>query len=777
MSALTYLVIVAAANAWMAAATSPDESGPAVIPLPAKLVASPGSFRITSATRIVVDLRPEVRAIGEALKAYLHQATGLTCECIDFAGGLSPENAIHLSGPTGAGRDESYGLRVRPNTVSLEAESPEGLFRGVQTIRQLLKRGIMHTRLPESSAKGAADSRYDTYWTMPCVQISDAPRHLHRGMLLDCGRHFMPVEFVKRYIDLLAYHKMNVLHWHLTEDQGWRIEIKKHPKLTEIGAWRKATRDDERPRDAQGRYGGFYTQEQIRDVVAYAKSRYVTVIPEIEMPGHALAALAAYPELSCNGKPLEVCTQWGVFDDVYCAGNDKVFDFLQDVLGEVIDLFPGTYIHVGGDECPKTRWEKCPKCQARMKAEHLKNEHELQSYFIRRIEAFLNGKGRRLIGWDEILEGGIAPNATVQSWRGMDGAIAAATAGHDVICSPTSHCYLDYAQWDTPGEPTFMGYVPLETTYSFEPTPPSLKPDQARHILGVEGNLWSEHAPPSRVDWQVFPRLCAVAEVGWSPKASRDMSDFQRRMRTHFKRLDALGVTYFIPPPALERPHTGFIDAVDVAFTEPFGGGEIRYSLDGSEPTVKSLRYTQPFPLNATTPVNAVTLLPSSRRSNVSRWLFKKLRINQPAPLEGGGKGLKADYFEGDWKKAPDFAVLKPTSTGVTPRIDLSAARRDRGFSLRLSGFIRVPSDGVYTFYVKADDGCRLRVGTQDPAEVETRAGRPEQNAGAWLKPGLHPILIEYHQVDGPRELSVTYEGPGIARQPIPAEALSHAGR
>jgi hexosaminidase len=369
-------------------------------------------------------------------------------------------------------------------------------------------------------------------------------------MLLDCGRHFMTKDFVKRYIDLLAYHKLNVLHWHLTEDQGWRIEIKKYPRLTAEGAWRPATRADEQPRDDRGCYGGFYSQDDIREVVAYAASRYVTIVPEIELPGHCLAALAAYPELSCTGGPLAVATQWGIYDDVYCAGNDRVFEFLDDVLTEVVALFPAPYIHVGGDEVPKTRWQACPKCQARMKAEHLADERELQSYFIRRVEQMLTKRGRRLIGWDEILEGGLPPRATVQSWRGMDGALAAARAGHDVISSPTSHCYIDYPQGPDPTMPTWMKQITLETIYSFEPTATELTAEQARHVLGAEANLWTEYAPQPHVDHQAFPRLCALAELTWSPAEKRDFGDFSRRMGVHYQRLDALGVEYYVAPQA-----------------------------------------------------------------------------------------------------------------------------------------------------------------------------------------------------------------------------------
>jgi hexosaminidase len=526
-------IVIGSGQASAGAQPAPT-SAPAIVPRPAELKLLAGQVQIHSSTFILVpEDKPEVRPVADYLADLLRQLTGYAVPMRNKKTGertYIPGGGIFLSLRSGPAPvdDESYHLTIQPDTVVLNARNPCGLFHGVQTLWQLLGDG------PD--------------WRLPALEIRDQPRYRWRGMLLDCGRHFMTKDFVQRYIDLLAYHKMNVLHWHLTDDQGWRIEIKKYPKLTAVGAWRQATREDEQPRDAAGRYGGFYTQDDIRQIVAYAKSRFVTIVPEIEMPGHCQAALASYPELSCTGGPFQVGTKWGVYDDVYCAGNDRTFEFLQDVLTEVLDLFPSEFIHIGGDEVPKTRWKACPKCQARIKAEGLKDEAELQSYFIRRIEKFLNSKGRRLVGWDEILEGGLAPNATVQSWRGMDGAIAAARAGHDVVSSPTSHCYLDYPQFPAPTT-QYAPVTTLQTTYSFEPTPAGLTAEQAKHILGAEGNMWTERAPQDRVDYMVFPRLCALAEVAWSPKELRDWDDFAARMKAHYQRLDALGVRYAKPPP------------------------------------------------------------------------------------------------------------------------------------------------------------------------------------------------------------------------------------
>ena len=582
----------------LSGATAGADTSPAIVPRPAEMTRSAGEFRLSDTTAIMLrSTHPEARIVAEYAAECLRRETGLPLPVRTLARGELGAGHIVFATAVSQGSSgiESYSLSVTPKVASLFAQEPRGLFLGVQTLRQML-------------------ARRDA-WCLPCVRINDQPRYRWRGMLLDCGRHFMTKDFVKRYIDLLAYHKMNVLHWHLTEDQGWRIEITKYPRLTEIGAWRG---------EGDDRYGGFYTQEDIREIVAYAQARYVTIVPEIEMPGHSVAALAAYPGLSCTGGPFEVTTRWGVHSDVYCAGNERTFEFLQDVLSEVIELFPSEYIHIGGDECPKARWEACPKCQARINAEGLDSEHELQSYFIRRIERFLSARGRRLVGWDEILEGGLAPNATVQSWRGLSGAIAAAKAGHDVICSPTSHCYLDYAQSRAPGEPTQMGFISLETAYAFEPTPPQLTPAQARHVLGVEGNMWTEHAPQKRVDWQVFPRLCALSEVMWSPPELRDWDDFQRRMMTHYHRLDALGVTYFLAPPCCLTSEREFTNQVKLVLDNPFGRGVVRYTLDSSDPTADSPKYERPIPLTETTTIRAQTFLENGRTSDVAEFQFSK---------------------------------------------------------------------------------------------------------------------------------------------------------
>ncbi|HEX3766983.1 MAG TPA: beta-N-acetylhexosaminidase, partial [Puia sp.] len=426
----------------------------------------------------------------------------------------------------------AYRLSVNKKGIYIAGDNETGVFYAIQSLIQLLP-------MPSGGRE----------LSIPYVEINDRPRFAYRGLMLDVGRHIMPVPFVKKFIDYLAMHKMNEFHWHLTEDQGWRIEIKKYPRLTEVGAWRDGTVIGKRPWKGNDniRYGGFYTQDQIREVVAYASKRYITVIPEIEMPGHGSAAIAAYPWLSCfpnektnipdsllseegkksNGKL--VYEKWGVAEDVFCAGNDSVFGFLQDVIDEIIPLFPSKYIHVGGDECPKTNWKRCPRCQKRIQDLGLKDEHELQSYFIQRMEKYINSKGKTLIGWDEILEGGLAPNAVVMSWRGEKGGIEAAKQKHTVIMTPTTYVYLDYSQSKHDDSLVIGGYLPLEKVYQYDPVPSVLSVADGRYILGAQANIWTEYmTSPSKIEYMIFPRVDALSEVLWSPKSAKNWLDFKR---------------------------------------------------------------------------------------------------------------------------------------------------------------------------------------------------------------------------------------------------------
>ena len=491
-----------------------------VVPMPLEITAaSQGSFLLKSGETICYTAGNEkMKKNAEFLAAFIKEQTGIALKVAEGDG----EEGIVLRLGLEADSPEAYRLKVDDRKVEISAPSEAGVFYGIQTLRKSVS---VH------EGAGAVE--------LPAVEINDSPRFSYRGMMLDVGRHMFSMDEIKTYIDMLALHHINRFHWHLSEDQGWRIEIKKYPKLTEIGAWRDRTVIGRNTEEYDNtRYGGFYTQEQAKEIVKYAGERYITVIPEVDLPGHMLAALAAYPEMGCTGGPYEVCPRWGVFEDVLCIGNEKSMQFLEDVMAEIIDIFPSKYIHIGGDEAPRTRWEKCPKCQARIRTEKLKAdknhtaEDRLQSYCMTRIEKLLNSKGRQIIGWDEILEGDVAPNATVMSWRGSAGGIKAAQLGHDVIMTPNDYCYFDYYQSeDTRHEPFAIGgFVPLEKVYSLNPTA-SLTEEQAKHILGTQANLWTEYIPTSeQVEYMVLPRMAALAEVQWTQLEKKDYTNFTTRL-------------------------------------------------------------------------------------------------------------------------------------------------------------------------------------------------------------------------------------------------------
>ena len=528
-------LLLMSALALSACGSEPPHS---IVPIPRSFEAVDGAFVLDASSAITLTdpSDTEAREVVELWAGAARVGTG-------FVLPFSADGALRV-GVDGSGGPESYRLTVSESGISIVAGDHSGLFYGFQTLSQLLPPG-----LGDGAGRGRGAGLAAVPLEVRSVRIDDAPRFSYRGMHLDVARHFFGPDFVKRYIDMLARYKINRFHWHLTEDQGWRIQIDRYPLLTEVGAYRAQTHVGHSRDDFNGdgqRYGGFYTKYEIRDIVAYAEARYVTIVPEIEMPGHSLAALAAYPELACTPGPFEVGMTWGVFEDIYCP-SEETFKFLQNVLTEVIELFPGELIHVGGDEAPKDRWEESELVQRLKKREGLADEHEVQSWFIQRIERFLNANGRRLIGWDEILDGGVAPNATVMSWRGTEGGIEAARQGHDVVMTPYSHLYLDFYQTaDQEGEPLAIGgFLPLDTVYSYEPVPAELTSTEARHVLGAQANVWTEYmTTEDHVEYMVFPRMLALSEVVWSPSEIRDYRGFVERLDWHFNRLEALGVNY-----------------------------------------------------------------------------------------------------------------------------------------------------------------------------------------------------------------------------------------
>ena len=574
-----------------------------VVPMPLEInTTQQASFLLKSGVTVYYPAGNEkMQRNAEFLASYVKAQTGIELQVQAGEGG---KGGIVLQLGLANDNPEAYQLKVDASQVVISSPSEAGVFYGIQTLRK------------------AVDVAEGSNVELPAVEIKDQPRFGYRGMMLDVGRHFFSMDEIKTYIDMMALHNINRFHWHLSEDQGWRIEIKKYPKLTEIGSMRKETVIGHNSGKYDGKpYGGFYTQEQAKEIVAYAAERYITVIPEIDLPGHMQAALAAYPELGCTGGPYEVWTQWGVSDNVLCAGNDQTIQFIKDVLAEIVEIFPSEYIHVGGDECPKVKWSTCPKCQARIKALGLKSdnkhtkEERLQSYVIHEAEEFLNSKGRKMIGWDETLEGGLAPNATVMSWRGEAGGIEAAKQHHDVVMTPNTYLYFDYYQSkDTETEPMAIGgYLPIERVYSYEPMPKSLSPEEQKYIVCVQANLCTEYIPDfKQVQYMVLPRMAALSESQWCAPEKKNYEAFLQRVSRLVNIYAKNGWNYAthifdVMLDLKPNTETGTLDAV----ARTIDNAPIYYTLDGSEPTTASEKYTDVIKIDKPCTLRTVAIRPS----------------------------------------------------------------------------------------------------------------------------------------------------------------------
>lgn len=660
ISFIISLALIALFVACSGGSKETKEANYQVVPLPLEINQTEGApFVLTKSTKIVFpEGNEKMQRNAEFLAEFLQTSTGIkpaitttiTSEkdvILLQVGGLQNENT------------EAYQLTVTENKILIDAVTEAGVFYAIQTLRK---------STPIGKNISVAYSP---------VVINDAPRFGYRGMHLDVARHFQPVDYIKKHLDLLALHNINKFHWHLTEDQGWRIEIKKYPKLTEIGSTRSETVIGRNTGEFDGEpHGGFYTQEEIKDIVKYAEERYITIIPEIDMPGHMLAAMAAYPELGCTGGPYEVMKTWGIFDDILCAGQEQTYEFVENVLLEIMELFPSEYIHIGGDEAPKVRWEACPHCQAKIKelglkddAKH-KKEFYLQSYFTERVENFLNKHNRKLIGWDEILEGKLAPNATVMSWRGMGGGIEAAQLGHDVIMTPNTYCYFDYYQTNLiDDEPLSIGgYVPLELVYGFEPVPAQLNDEQKKHILGPQANLWTEYIKESsHVEYMTLPRLAAMCEVQWMQPEKKNYQDFLVRLPQLLKLYDKLGYKYAthifdVQPKLTPNFET---NSLDVEFAT-IDNASVYYTLDGTEPTNASTLYEGKFSIKEDAELKAIAIRPEgtnskifSEKISINKATYKPITLftvsdpnytyNGAELLVDGMKGSSTNYKTGRW--------------------------------------------------------------------------------------------------------------------------------
>ncbi len=571
-----------------------------IIPKPVKTELKSGSFKFTNNTKIVVS-KEDQKEIVNILIEKVKNAAEWNMEIVDK---VPSSDFIELVFDKSKAKD-AYELIVNSNNITIKAGETGGFLYGMESLIQLLPPQINSSKVENG-----------TDWLVPCIEINDFPRFQWRGLMLDLSRHFFKKEYLLKTIDRLAIHKMNVLHLHLVDDQGWRIEIKKYPKLTEVGAWRvdqenKAwnAREDNKVGE-KGTYGGFLSQKDLKEIVAYAATHNVEIVPEIEMPAHVMSAIASYPELACFNKPI-AAPSGGVWPitDIYCAGKEHTFEFLENVLLEVMEIFPSKYIHIGGDEATKTNWSKCPDCKRRMKSEGLKDVEELQSYFVKRMEKFINSHGKRLIGWDEILEGGLAPEATVMSWRGVKGGLEAASQGHDVVMTPGTHCYFDHYQGPQNEEPlAWGGFLPLSKVYQFDPIVESMTKEEAKHVLGGQANLWSEYIPTeSHSEYMIFPRIAALAEAVWSPKELRNWDDFSMRINTMFKRYDFLNINYAKSAYLVTPEAKANLENMSVHMTlrNEFTNADIRYVLGDKKLDKNAVKFRNPVELKETTIIKA----------------------------------------------------------------------------------------------------------------------------------------------------------------------------
>lgn len=683
-----------------------------------------GNFELTKATSLYINDN-SIRPIAELLQSKFKRVSG---DDIIIMNQQPEANYISFELNTDLKlNSEAYQLDATSKRIQIKASDKKGLFYGLQTLLQLLPPQIENSEYV-----------HGIKWNIPYVTINDEPRFAWRGMHLDVCRHFLPVKNIKKHLDMMAMFKLNTFHWHLTEDQGWRIEIKKYPLLTEIGSKRIEG-------DGQ-QYSGYYTQEEIKEVVAYAAERFITVVPEIELPGHALAALAAYPEYSCTGGPFKVRNVWGVEPDVYCAGREETFAFLNDIIDEVVELFPSPYFHIGGDECPKDRWKECKHCQKRIKTEGLNDEHELQSYFIKRIEKTLLAHNKKMIGWDEILEGGLAKSAAVMSWRGEKGGIEAATQGHDVVMTPGNWCYLDHYQGDSRVEPVAIGgYTSLEECYSYEPVPKEIPANKAHHILGTQGNVWSEYMyTPELFEYRIYPRIIALAEVNWTQKNKKNYTDFVQRLNSQFQRMDAHNINYHIPLPEGPVNYMVYENNIKINFNNT-RNLKMVYTTDGSKPDLQSNEYKNTLFFAEDKTIKIACLLPTGKVGP-----HRTIEIKKQVPIVASNvstskTGLQERYVRGNFLAVEEIRDVTNWEVRHDSMKLVKGKKRnghEKPSASVFTGYIEIPEDGIYEFACNLDQffiAEQLLINNNKEVKRFSR-----NNATINLKKGKHPVKLIY---------------------------------
>ncbi|MEC3906673.1 family 20 glycosylhydrolase [Tamlana sp. 2201CG12-4] len=739
------------------------EAEVSVVPKPMELALKHQSFAFKSSTIISVQDSSQLKS-AQFLIDLFNKATGYEFKIAEK--GVKAQIEFVLDTELEA---EAYLLNITPNKIVIKSREGAGAFYGVQTLRQLLPSGI------ETSTSNIKE------WMVPCTIIKDSPRFSWRGMHMDFSRHFFSLEEVKTFLDYMALYKLNKFHMHLTDDQGWRIEIKKYPLLTEKGAWRTESSHDKEcnrlakinpmytidkqhfhQRDGKKMYGGFFTQEQIKDIVNYAANLHIEVIPEIDMPGHFKSAIDNYPFLSCTGE-----SGWGDhFSQPACLGKQTSYEFAKDILAEVVNLFPSDYIHIGGDEVNIASWKVCSHCQKAIKDNNLKDEHELQSFFNKNIEKFLNSKGKRLLGWDEIVEGGLTKDATVMWWRNWapKARYIAADNGSDIIITPDFEYYFDFKNEATP----------LEKVYKYEPVPEDFTEAQTKQILGVQANLWSEYIPNfQRLQYQAFPRMLALAESGWTGKTNKGYDNFLQRMEMQYQRLDSLNITYYIPSVNGLPNKIGFIDEAVITLEAPLEDMSIHYTLDGSTPSKTSPKYTGPIHVKENATIKTIAYRGNVSSEIKAATIEKQIFITalDVSPKIGKiNRWLDLDAF----KIVEDIKLPKNPKWEAVSNIDLKGFEDKDQLSMVFKGYFLAAEDGLYEFTTKSDDGSLLYIGDKLVVDNGGNHAAILRDGMVALKKGWHPITIKFHEASGGSELSVWYKSPNSEKQLLKDKVLGY---